>query len=151
MVGNISNPRKHLFKAFGATLIVALLLSCRTTNQISYTKDVESTYRDTTINIPMETYRFDVEDITRDTTISYDDVTLQIVHDTASVAKIYYLKAPQVIKLDSVIKTVTIKEVYRIKTEKQVCNSKFHQFSASFLQWTLSIVLVYVGLKALVN
>lgn len=151
MVGNISNPLERLAKAYGATVIVALLLSCRSTSQVSYTKDITTNYRDTAITIPLETHRFDIEDITKDTTISYDDVTLQIIHDTASTARIYYLKAPQLIKMDSVIKTVTIKEVYRIKTEKQACNSKFHQFSAAFFEWTISIVILYVGLKALVN
>ena len=149
MVENIVNWGQSMIKVIGATVIVALMLSCRTTSQISYTKDITTEYKDTAITLPIETHVFDVEDVTKDTTIAYDDVTLQIIHDTAYTARIIYMKAPQLIKMDSVIKTVTIKEVYRITKEKQACNSKFHHFSTAFFEWTISIVLFYVGIKAL--
>ena len=149
MVVNINKLGKDIKKTIGATVIVALMLSCRTTSQINYTKDIVTEYKDTAITVPLETHSFDIEDITKDTTIAYDDVRLQIIHDTDLTARIIYMKSPQLIKLDSVIKTVTIKEVYRITKEKQACHSKFHHFSTAFFEWTISIVLLYVGLKAL--
>lgn len=152
MVRNINNLGQFVLSKMQVAVFTAicfLSISCRSTKQTQYVKNETTTYRDTTINVPMELRRFDVNPFQFDTTIIQDDVRLQIIKDSTQAMKIFYMKSPQTIKLDSVIQNTTIKEVYKIRIETQVCHNKFHQFTTSFFQWAISLALLYAGIKAI--
>lgn len=123
--------------------------SCHSTRNVTTfvkTEDIE--YRDTTIEIPLVTKVFEFESLQFDTILTDQETTVQIVHDSTG-GRLYVLHAPQTIQLDSVIRNVTIRETYRTTVQKHACDSKFHQFTSSFFKWTISIVIFYVGMKAI--
>lgn len=130
----------------------SFLVACHPTKNItSYSKDIITEYKDTTIDLPLYSQKFLISSFDNDTTIKIDDSVLQVVHDStgSKSGTVYFIRGPQTIQLDSVIKNVTIKEVYRTTVQRQVCESKFHQFTAAFFKWTISIVIFYAGMKAI--
>lgn len=131
---------------------ILFLYSCRGQKNVTTFIRTESIeYQDTSIQVPLFTKVLEFDSFQNDTIINSDDLTIHLVHDsTGSVGgKVYVLKAPQTIQLDSVIRNVTIRETYRTTVQKQACDSKFHQFTSAFFKWTISIVIFYAGMKAI--
>lgn len=131
---------------------ILFLTGCHgTKNVTTFVRTEAVEYADTTIEIPLVTKAFQFQSFASDTVINDGDVTVQLVHDSAGSqgGRIYVLKAPQTIQLDSVVKYVTIRENTRTTVQNKRCDSKFHNFTSSFFKWTISIVIFYAGMKAI--